>query len=104
MAFISIQDFDSQVEKQRNAQIRPWRELTLHTIYRIDAKETVPTKYGKSIALYISGESGDIRKVWAPKHLATSLETSDFPRFIRPLGLKESWTNPGRSYFSYDLI
>ena len=104
MAFISIQDFDSLVEKQRKTQITPWRNLILHTIYRIDKMETITTRHGESFILSVASESGDTQKVWAPRHLATSLETSAFPRFIRPLGLKESWANPGKSYFSYDLI
>ena len=103
MASISVEQFDKQLQEQKDAfNADKWRDLTEDQIYTIISIEFINTQYGEACILNL----GD-KRVYAPSSLIKRLKQETqkpFPRYVRPKGLTQSKKNSAHTYHAFDLV
>ena len=86
--------------RNKKLEATKWRELEKGQIYTITGVQYIDTQYGEACIIEIDG-----KKVWAPSGLAKRLkDNKPLPRYVRPIGLKQSKHNKSNKYHAFDLV
>ena len=104
MDFPSEEEFAKKAKSTAYPPTLKWRDLVSDVIYSIDNYRAIPTKFGISTILEISKRNGEKFEVWAPTRLVQDLETSDMPRYVRPLGSVPCTGDSNKNYYKYELM
>ena len=103
MPFISLDQFDALKAECDN--ILKWRDVPSGVIYKIEDVEEIKTKKGEATVVSLVDCDGDRFRAFATSILREDLKGRTGVLYIRPLGEKKvSTTNPGQSYYTYDLV
>lgn len=103
MASISVEEFEKQLQKQKEANnASKWRDLEKNKIYTITNLEFFPSQYGEICILTLNND----QRVFSPSCLTNRLKEDNkpLPRYVRPIGITESKRNPNQKYYSFDLV
>ena len=108
MAFISTKDFDAAVKtkKEENGLALQWRELPVGEIFYVKQRKLLNLKDETCMILTLTDKRHNTYVTWAAKRLADELmqNYNDDDVYIRSNGLKQSKTDPIRSYYDYNII
>ena len=105
MEFPTNEKFDEN--KISNEDILKWRDIPMNTIFRIDDISKINTKFGIGTILTLKDKTLNTYKCFTTKTIADKLDEfnlQDGSCYIRSLGLKESKTNTGNSYYNFDIM
>ena len=105
---MTTEEFDAAIQskKTNNGSTLQWRDLPTGEILYVEQRKQLNLKDGTCMILTLTNSSGDTYTAWATKRLCDELiqDHKEVDVFIRSNGLKQSKTDPTRSYYDYDII
>jgi len=104
MNFLTEEQFNEY--KTQHDTIVPWRDVPTNVIYHIENVEDIPTQKGRAMVVSLVDAEGVKLKAFATSILEKALAEFNWSGryFIKSLGLKQSATSPGKSYYHFELV
>ena len=105
MSFLTAEEFEQR--KVQHDSIIAWRDVPQNVIYRVENVQDIPTQKGRAMVVSLVDVEGKQFKAFATNILEKALADFNWNSgtyFIKSLGLKQSTTCPGKSYYHFELV
>ena len=105
MNFLTEEKFEQR--KVQHDSIVSWRGVLQNVIYHVENVQDIPTQKGRAMVVSLVDAEGKKLKAFATNILEKALADFNWNSgtyFIKSLGLKQSTTCLGKSYYHFELV